>query len=183
MTRHKKYLLIGFCFYIAMLIYFMFFGFGRPKLPEVLEYRYALIPVRIPLWFPKHFSITTLKLWIFALGNLLAFVPFGIFIPILFENHFSTYFKFVGLFLLFILSLEVIQMLTYLGSFDIEDIIVNTMGATIGFYSYKISKPSHGLTRKVAIIMLSIIVLSLIAFLIAWVFNNTITPYLISIYE
>ncbi|GAB6085012.1 VanZ family protein [Alkaliphilus crotonatoxidans] len=183
MSLQKKYLLAAFCAYISILIYFLFFGFGRPQFNGILAYRYALIPARIPLWLPKHLSIDILKLWIFALGNLLAFVPFGIFVPMLFKNHFRTYIKFIGVFLLFILSMEIIQMLTYLGSFDIEDVIVHTMGATIGFCSYKASQRMHDLTWKFAVMGLSILSLSLLAFLIAWIYNNTITPYLDFIYN
>lgn len=156
----------------------MFFGFGRPQLVELREYRYSLIPVRIPLWLPNHFSIDIIKLWIFALGNLLAFVPFGILVPKVFEKHFNTYFKFIVLFVLFILCMEIAQMVTYLGSYDIEDIIVNTMGASIGFYSYKVSERMNTRRKNLVSIVLSIVGLSLLMFLIAWIFNNTITPYL-----
>ena len=178
MTQQKRYLLAAFCAYISILIYFLFFGFSRLQYTEILQYRYNLIPARIPLWLPRRFSMDTLKLWIFALGNLLAFVPFGIFVPMLIKNHFRTYFKFILMFLLFILSMEIIQMLTYLGSFDVEDVIVNTIGATIGFYSHKASERMHNSIVKFVVMMLSIVSLSLLAFLIAWIFNNKITPHL-----
>lgn len=178
MTQQKRYWLIAFYIYISLLIYFMFFGFGRPQSAEMLEYRFNLIPVRIPLWLPKHFSMDTLKRWFFALGNLIAFVPFGILVPMLFKKHFKTSITFIGVFLLFILCMETIQMLTYLGSFDIEDVIVNTMGATLGFCSYKANERMHDSKRKLAAMGLSIVSLSLLAFLIAWIFNNTITPHL-----
>ncbi|WP_281975342.1 VanZ family protein [Halobacillus litoralis] len=179
----KRYLFILLGFYIAVLIYFMFFGFGRPQLAEFREYRYSLIPVRIPLWLPNHFSIDIIKLWIFALGNLLAFIPFGILVPMVFENPFKTYFKFIVFFVFFILCMEIVQMVTYLGSFDIEDIIVNTMGATIGFCTYKVSERMNTLRKNLVSIGLSIVGLILLMFLIAWVFNNTITPYILKIHS
>lgn len=71
--------------------------------------------------------------------------------------------------------MEIIQMETYLGSFDVTDIIVNTMGATIGFYSYKLSEQMNTLGKKLVTMVLVIVGLSIIMFLIAWVFNNTIS--------
>lgn len=157
----------------------MFFGFGRPQLTMIHhEYRYWLIPDSIPLWLPKHFSIDILRLWIFALGNLLAFIPFGILVPMVFKKHINSYLKFVMIFLLFILCMEIAQMVTYLGSFDVTDIIVNTMGATIGFYSYKFSEQMNTFRKKLITMGLTIVGLSIIMFLIAWIFNNTIKLFL-----
>ncbi|MFS0638903.1 VanZ family protein [Mesobacillus foraminis] len=179
LSNYKKvnlFILLG--VYIAMLIYFMFFGFGRPELTEIREYRYWLIPDSIPLWLPKQFSIDIIKLWIFALGNLLAFIPFGILVPMLFKKHIHTYFKFFVLFVFFILCMEILQMVTYLGSFDINDIMVNTMGATIGFFSYRASERMNTSRKAFVSMGLSIFIFILLMFSIAWAYNHTITPYL-----
>ncbi|WP_339254831.1 VanZ family protein [Sporosarcina sp. FSL W8-0480] len=178
LKNKKKLLSILLGVYVAILVYFMFFGFGRPQIVGSQEYRYSLIPLRIPLWLPKHFSIDIIKLWIFALGNLIAFIPFGILVPIVFEHHFKTYAKLITLFVSFILCMEIVQLITYLGSFDVEDIIINTMGATIGFCSYKISERMNTSKKYWVSMGLSITGLTLLMFLIAWIFNNTITPYL-----
>ena len=111
--------------YIIAILYFMFFGFSRPQFSIThQEYRFSIVPTGIPLWFPKHLSFDLLKLWIFSLGNLLAFVPFGILIPMIFG---TKYLKFIFIFVISIISLEILQMITYLGSFDIEDIIINSI--------------------------------------------------------
>ncbi|MFC4355655.1 VanZ family protein [Chryseomicrobium palamuruense] len=174
----KKYLSILLGVYLAILVYFMLFGFGRPNLVGSQEYRYSLKLLRIPLWFPNQFSIDIIKIWVFSLGNLLAFIPFGILVPKLFEHHFKTYIKFTALFVSLILCMEIVQLVTYLGSFDIEDIIINTIGATIGFCAYKISERMDTLNKYWMSMGLTIVGLTLLMFLIAWVFNNTLTPYL-----
>ncbi|HWK23493.1 MAG TPA: VanZ family protein [Ureibacillus sp.] len=187
MIQHKEnrkmYLSILLAVYLTILAYFMFFGFGRPQLAvSNHEYRYWLIPDSIPLWLPKHFSIDILSLWIFALGNLLAFIPLGILAPMVFEKYINTYFRFVIIFVLYILSMEIIQMVTYLGSFDVTDIIVNTMGATIGFYSFRFSEQINTIGKKLVTMGLTIVGLSTIMFLIAEVYNNTIKLYLTDIF-
>lgn len=180
MTKQKnnnKYLFILFGVYIALLVYFMFFGFGRPQqLEEVREFRYSLEFTRIPLWLPSRLSIDIIKLWIFALGNLLAFVPFGILVPMVFEKHIKSYFPFIVLFVFFILCFETLQMVTYLGSFDLTDIVINTMGATIGYCSYRVSGRMNTSSKYFVTMGLSILGFSMLMFLIAWVFNSIITP-------
>lgn len=181
MIQHKnkrKYLSILLGLYLVIVVYFMLFGFGRPNVVGLQEYRYSLIPRRIPLWFPNQFSIDILKIWVFSLGNLLAFIPFGILVPKLFNQHFTSYFKLITLFVSFILCMEIVQLVTYLGSFDTEDIIINTIGATIGFCAYKISEHMNSSSKYWISMGLTIVGLTLLAFLVAWIFNTTLTPYL-----
>lgn len=66
------------------------------------------------------------------LGNAVMFMPCGFFIPRLFER-FRRFGKFICLSLGILLSVEIIQVLTLRGSFDIDDIILNISGAVIGF--------------------------------------------------
>ncbi len=65
-------------------------------------------------------------------GNAIMFMPYGFCVPRLFER-----FRRFGVFLLLslgvLLSVETIQVLTLRGSFDIDDIILNMLGAIIGF--------------------------------------------------
>ena len=72
----KRVLLAG---YLIVILYFMFFGFGR--IERFDSYQFSLVLNGIPLWLPKHFSMDLLKIWFFALGNVVAFIPFGVLIP------------------------------------------------------------------------------------------------------
>ena len=153
--RIEVLLLLG---YTVAIIYLMFFGFDRPQMSNILqEYRFSIVPTGIPLWFPKSLSADSLRLWIFSLGNLLAFVPFGVLVPMMVN---IGYYKFIGIFLISILSLEILQMITYLGSFDVEDIIINSMGATIGFFSYKIGSRCKSVSRKIVSVIFWILIFS-----------------------
>lgn len=173
--QNSSILLILLIVYLIAIIYFMFFGFGRPQISDTLqEYRFSIIPDSIPLWFPNHFSLDTLKLWIFSLGNLLAFVPFGILIPMIFG---TKYYKFIFVFLISILSLEILQMMTYLGSFDIEDIIINSIGATIGFFSYKIGNRAKLVSKKIISTVLLILIFSCLLVVFAEIFNKIVFKY------
>lgn len=111
----------------------MFFGFGR----EVGDtYRYNFVLFDIPLWTLDSIHRYNFWQWIFSMGNLIAFIPFGFLYPLAQKK--SSYLEFLLAFLLFIITMETLQLVTKLGIFDIEDILINTVGATIGYVTYKV---------------------------------------------
>lgn len=79
-------------------------------------------------------------------GNILLFIPLGFFLPTIFKKL-----RKISRFLITVISLivavEVIQLLTMLGSCDIDDLIFNVLGASIGFGIWKL-KPIIKILRK-----------------------------------
>lgn len=137
----------------------MFLGFDRLGLKYInYEYQYQLIPTSIPLGLPNMTGEEDFNLWIFNFGNLTAFIPFGVLIPLLYR---CSFIRFITSFCIFILILEVLQMLTFLGGFDIDDVIVNAMGATIGFFAYKIGSRSKTIFKKFIITCVTASILTL----------------------
>ena len=67
------------------------------------------------------------------LGNFALFMPFGYFIPRLFGRY-RVFVKFILLTFAVLLSIEILQVLTLRGSFDVDDILLNLAGAVIGFF-------------------------------------------------
>lgn len=65
-------------------------------------------------------------------GNLLMFLPMGIYLPY-FLRKLNKLGTFTISIIILLLSIEVIQLVTRLGSFDIDDLILNMVGALIGF--------------------------------------------------
>ena len=65
------------------------------------------------------------------LGNILAFAPFGFLVPLLFKKLNNYKRIFLASFLLS-LFFEIIQLLTSLGVFDVDDIILNVLGTVCG---------------------------------------------------
>ena len=63
--------------------------------------------------------------------NLLLFAPMGFFIPLLFKNRITNIKQFIILIIILSLFVEILQFITYSGSTDIDDIILNTIGAII----------------------------------------------------
>jgi glycopeptide antibiotics resistance protein len=99
---------------------------------------YNLIPFKTISDYIKASSHINQSIWITNLfGNVLAFLPLGFFLPLLFERFMG--FRRTTLMVLFATSLvEILQFLTRVGSFDIDDIILNTLGGAIGYLFFRI---------------------------------------------
>ena len=71
-------------------------------------------------------------------GNVVMFVPAGWLIPGIWRGH-RNFFQFIATTLAAIFMIELTQLLTLLGSFDIDDVILNMAGLTLGYLAYMIT--------------------------------------------
>ena len=69
--------------------------------------------------------------------NLLLFAPMGFFIPMLYSDMIKNIKQFAILMIIITLIVEVLQFITFRGSTDIDDIILNTLGAVIVYIIMK----------------------------------------------
>lgn len=69
--------------------------------------------------------------------NLLLFAPMGFFIPMLYSDRIKNIKQFAILMIIITLIVEVLQFITFRGSTDIDDIILNTLGAVIVYIIMK----------------------------------------------
>ncbi|ENH96056.1 hypothetical protein J416_12664 [Gracilibacillus halophilus YIM-C55.5] len=70
-------------------------------------------------------------------GNLFMFLPMGIYLPFFFKSV-HQWRKFTLLMIVILLFVEILQLFTGRGSFDIDDFILNMVGAYIGFGIWKV---------------------------------------------
>lgn len=71
------------------------------------------------------------------IGNIVVFIPIGLLAPFLVLKKYEFWASFkASLLASFGISLmfEVIQLLTYFGSFDVDDLLLNTLGGVLGFF-------------------------------------------------
>ena len=96
-----------------------------------------LIPFKTIIGYTKYIFtslLDTSNIFANLFGNLVCMMPFALFIPMLFKKINNTK-KFLITILCITLGIELIQFITFSGSCDIDDIILNTLGA---FIMYKI---------------------------------------------
>ena len=97
------------------------------------DYNYNLIPLKtISIYITERDSLSFNVWFTNIFGNIVLFIPIGWAVPVLFRR-FLKFLPFCLLVIGVIFLVELIQMLTRVGSFDVDDIILNTFGASIGF--------------------------------------------------
>lgn len=134
-------LFILYLFYLAYLL-FLAPSFGRTA-SVVREYN--LVPFKtIKNYIRYRAYVNTETLVINIIGNVVAFMPMGFFIPILFRNKRSLI---EVLFFSSLISLiaEFMQYRFVVGSFDVDDIILNTLGGIIGYILFSMI---YGIYKK-----------------------------------
>ncbi|WP_227014015.1 VanZ family protein [Paenibacillus psychroresistens] len=96
------------------------------------RYNYNIVPFRTIRQYIVHREHFNTETWVKNLfGNIVLFIPLGVIGPLLNIRLFKkTLFLEVIISLLF--CVELIQLITQVGSFDIDDIILNTFGALLG---------------------------------------------------
>lgn len=80
-------------------------------------------------------------------GNVVLFIPAGYLLPKLFPKQ-RNYFRFFLTCTGSMLLVELLQLFTLLGSFDVDDLILNLFGMTIGFLIYTIFTPRKKKRKK-----------------------------------
>ncbi len=140
-----------FVLYISFIIYFLLFSewYGRGAMRE---YRYNLVLFKEI----KRFWIYREQLGWYAVftnlfGNVLIFVPFGFFLPMASKYKYRSFFS--AIFYSFALSLcvETFQLLAKVGSFDVDDMMLNTLGGALGYIAFMICaaiRRNYGVHKK-----------------------------------
>ena len=82
-----------------------------------------------------------------VVGNIVGFVPGGFFLPIVSRRSKKWYNTFLISFG-FSLSVETVQLVFKVGSFDVDDIILNVTGAVIGYILYQIVQKARSWHRE-----------------------------------
>ena len=123
-----------FILYILFLLYFLIFSdwYGRSGVYD--DYHYNLVPFQEILRYWNYRDQLGMLSFTNLAGNILVFVPFGFLAAMASRkrNFFRT--SLDG----FLLSLmvETLQLLTMVGSFDVDDLILNTIGVMLGFLGF-----------------------------------------------
>lgn len=74
------------------------------------------------------------------IGNVIAFLPFGLLLPFLHVQKDRSFWKTAILSFLFSLCLETAQLLASIGIFDVDDLLLNTTGGMLGYIGYKLCR-------------------------------------------
>lgn len=149
-TRLRVLGKILFVLYIAFIFYFLLLSDWYGRSGGMQEHHYNLVLFKEI----KRFWIYRRELGMAAvvnnlLGNVLIFMPFGFFMPMAskYRNFFVTAFYGFGM----SLCVETFQLITKVGSFDVDDLLLNTLGGILGYILFVICnaiRRKHGTKRE-----------------------------------
>ena len=145
--KEKNVLIIKRCILIfyGISLFIVLFGIrmgtgytSQQSLMEYIKYNSNIIPFKTIMYYINCLATDRLSKSLIIdnlMGNLIMFVPMGCLLPLIFKKQ-----KKFGWFLLtqsiILISIEVGQLGFRLGSFDIDDLILNLVGAIVGFLLY-----------------------------------------------
>lgn len=98
-----------------------------------------LATVRSYLWVLQHSaSQSQIRFAVINLGgNVIMFVPLGFFVPCIWRKMQEFGWHLLAM-VLTILAIELLQLFSLLGSCDVDDLLLNLVGTTVGFGCWKI---------------------------------------------
>lgn len=140
-----KYLFIIYC---IVLIFILFLSRARRgnqfNLNVFSKEHFAMIniiPFKTIFEFLERMSNSTINRSIVVVNlaaNMLMFIPMGAALPILFSKKFNKLWKTTLFVIGLVIVVEIIQFITFCGSADIDDLILNLLGGIIGYGIIKI---------------------------------------------
>lgn len=119
--------------YLILLFYFLFFSEGLGRANTDMEYRYNLTLFREIRRFWEYRSVLGFQaVFLNLAGNVIAFMPFGFLLPLLGGRRTNWFATTICAFA-FSLFAETVQLVLKLGSFDVDDLLLNTIGGLLGY--------------------------------------------------
>ena len=171
----KGFLAISFACFLCILTWLITFKLGANyKIEEchiTLMKRTFISRLRsaiVPFFLKKQWKSALMS---DILPNLIAFMPFGFYLPLFNKKH--TFLKGVLIAFLISLAFELCQLITSMGCFDINDLFANTLGYVVGYILYLLLiKQRNTLTINSLNLIISVIAIPVCIYAINSIINN-----------
>lgn len=114
----------------------VFVNWNKQLLDSYMKYSFNIVPFKTIRLFINGYLNDLVSLKNFSInifGNLFALMPYGMFIPLMFKKV-NKYYKFLILMVILVIGIELLQFITLSGSCDIDDLILNVLGASIVYF-------------------------------------------------
>ncbi len=145
----RNVLALGFVGYMLLLLYFLFFSEEYGRTVHYTDYQYNFTLFRELSRYIKYREVVGMDYFLInVVGNVVVFMPFGFFVPSLSkkkQRSVLAFFLITALGFLFSLAVETVQLVTKVGCFDVDDLMLNTIGVALGYICYCIC---HCMWRK-----------------------------------
>lgn len=146
--RHfqKKYVKLIFFIYLLVVIKVIIFKYPLEQLKEIastwekgvvlegLDTANFTLFKTIRMYIDYSYMLNSFENLV---GNIVVFIPFGFLLPYVLKWGRNFFVMLVNAFL-FVLGIEVFQLFSAFGAFDVDDILLNCLGAVLGYLFYLI---------------------------------------------
>lgn len=133
-------LALAFIGYMILLIYFLFFSEEYGRTTHYTDYQYNFTLFHEISRYIKYRDIVGMDYFIInVVGNVVVFMPFGFFVTSFEKKRrgvFLEFLKVTVLGFLFSFAVETVQLITRVGCFDVDDLLLNTIGVALGYVCY-----------------------------------------------
>lgn len=130
---------INFALALYSIVLFWELYFGSSSRQHLKEFTFNLYPCKtIFSYIVDYNSNNTAPFVINIIGNIIVFVPFGFLLPIAFQKQLDRLDKMLFASVTGILIIELLQLVLKVGVFDIDDVILNSIGVVAGFVILKV---------------------------------------------
>ena len=128
---------ILFVLYVFFIIYFLIFSDWYGRTGVYTDYHYNLVLFKeIKRFWEYRDQVGFFAMFNNLFGNVIIFIPFGFFLPMASRRRSlpATVFYSFGL----SLCVETFQLISKVGSFDVDDLLLNTLGGLAGYIVFVI---------------------------------------------
>lgn len=144
-NNHKRLIIVSRLLFLAYLIFTLYFllfaeSFGRAQIRKDYSYNLVFLKeikryLRWAEYSDTGFKMMILNIW----GNIICFIPFGFFLPLTLKKIRNGMVVTIITFA-FSLIIETFQLVLKVGSFDVDDLFLNTVGGIAGYIVYIITR-------------------------------------------
>ena len=140
----KKYVRLLFFLYLLLVIKVIIFKYPVSELRQIaaswekgvilegLEHANFTLFKTIRMYIDYAYKLNSFENLV---GNVVVFIPFGLLFPDVFKKGRNFLIMFLNA-LVFVIGIEVFQLFSAFGAFDVDDILLNCLGAVIGYLIY-----------------------------------------------
>lgn len=147
-AKWKNWLSLLFFLYLLVIIKVIVFKYPLSQLKEIVDswqkdvvleglYTANFIPFKTIKMYIRYYDLPGLRSFSNLFGNILIFIPVGILMPMVHKASQNIWIMLINAFI-FVIGIEIFQLFSAFGAFDVDDIILNCFGVLLGRALYQI---------------------------------------------
>lgn len=152
-AKNERILSVVFILYLLFLIQMIVFKYPIEQMRQIVDtwqkdvvleglHTANFIPFKTIKMYIRYYDMPGIRSFSNLFGNVFIFIPFGILLPVVHPAGKNVWVMFLNA-LLLIVGIEVFQLFSNFGAFDVDDIILNCFGVLIGRCIYQLTGPKQ----------------------------------------